>query len=174
MILKAGVFKNPVFTSFQGYYLPLLRFGVIFWFLEFPSLTFRLRMETPKTRFFWLNWISKNWISKNWKSIGIHWWTSINKKQLMNHQWYSLMDHEWIHWWSINEYGPLSLVSFLWALSFGPHGVRASRLVLGFFWGSFHWGSQNRVFGVSILNLKVKDGNSKNQKMGPNLNKSQI
>ena len=28
---------------------------------------------------------------------------------------------------------------------------------------------RNRVFGVSILNLKVKDGNSKNQKMDPNL-----
>ena len=36
---------------FEACYLPLLRFAPIFWFLEFPSLTFRLRMETPKTQF---------------------------------------------------------------------------------------------------------------------------
>ena len=50
-VFKVIPFENQVYTSFQGYYLPLLRFGIIFWFLEFPSLTFRLRMETPKTRF---------------------------------------------------------------------------------------------------------------------------
>ena len=34
------------------------------------------------------------------------------------------------------------------------------------FVGGVFIGPQNRVFGVSILNLKAKDGNSKNQKMG--------
>ena len=71
---------------------------------------------------------SKNWISKNWKSIGIHCWTSINEfidgYPSMN----SLMDHQWIHWWSINEYGPFSLGPFfgplLWDLSFGLHGAQ--------------------------------------------------
>ena len=75
--------------------------------------------------FSWLCHVfSKNWISKNWKSTGIHWWTPSSifidghpsLIFIMDHQWLSLMVHEWI--WS----------PFFAAFSLGPS--------LGFFSGS--------------------------------------
>ena len=47
---KVGPFKNKVLLLFEPSYLPLLRFGSIFWFLEFPDPP----MKTPpkKNRFF--------------------------------------------------------------------------------------------------------------------------
>ena len=94
----------------------------------------------------------------------------IHRYSLMDiHQWYSLMDHRWIHWWTPSMNPLMDIHQWIWSPSFGPLslGPFFGLLSLGpFLWAP--WGpGRMRQQSVNLIKLEPESSGTYSNQWGP-------